>query len=230
MLAVREAGVDDHNAQALRERRPASSKAFYPPNFRFEVIRSFEDDGRLFMHVAQNPDGQENWVTMSLIDVGAEGAGVLHQVTTPVRVTGNPDHTMVGGPRLITESAARTATKAAVREFVDTILVRGETDRFDERVDMIRFRSHNPRIPGGGASLRRLIEAEQACAEPLRYLKVHDIVGCANYAAAFSTIEFRGRRYEACDLFRVDDGRIAEHWDIAEASDERLMASNDRAI
>lgn len=89
--------MDDHNVQALHERRPASSTAFYPPNFRFEVIRSFEDDGRLFMHVAQNPDGQENWVTMSLIDIGGKGAGVLHQVTTPVRVTGNPDHTMVGG-------------------------------------------------------------------------------------------------------------------------------------
>jgi predicted SnoaL-like aldol condensation-catalyzing enzyme len=137
---------------------------------------------------------------------------------------------MVGGPRLIIDKEAKRATKAAAREFVDTVLVRGETERFDELVDMSSFRSHNPRIPGGGASLCRLIEAEQACADPMRYLKVHDIVGCANFAAAFSTIEFRGRLYEACDLFRVDDGLISEHWDIAEASDQRLMFSNDRAV
>ena len=230
MHAVREAGVDDQNLQALCLRDDAPAPAFYPPNFRFEVIRSFEDDGRLFMHLAQNPDGQENWVTMSLIDVGRDGAGVLHQVTTPVRVTGNPDHTMVGGSRMITSNEETAATKAAAREFVETVLVRGDTGRFEEMVDMVSFRTHNPRIPGGGASLRRLIEAEKAGSQPLRYIKLHDIVGCSNFAAVFSTIEFRGRRYEACDLFRVEKGLITEHWDIAEASDERLMASNDRAI
>ncbi|WP_300527162.1 hypothetical protein [Maricaulis sp.] len=223
--------MDDQNLEALSLRADAPAMSFYPPNFRFEVIRSFEDDGRLFMHVAQNPDGQENWVTMSLIGLGRNGAsGVQHQVTTRVHVTGNPDHTMIGGPRLLTSSEETATSKAVVRDFVDTVLVRGETGRFGEMLDLTRFRTHNPRVAGGAASLRRLIEAEKQAEQPLRYRRVHEIVGCANFAAAFATIEYRGKLYEACDLFRVEAGLIVEHWDIAEASAERFLASNDRAI
>jgi len=202
--------------------------SLYPRNIRFEVIRSFEDGNLLFMHIAQNPDGYESWVTMSLLEICADGSGnMLHQVTNRLKPRINPDRSRVDGPRAVDVSECGHENKAIVREFVDTCFVRGDASRIMDYLDEDGFITHNPRMSPGARSFQSFIADELLSDQPLCYTRVHRVVGQGDFVAVFSELTFRGGLYEAADLFRLKGGRIVEHWDIAGDRQRNQTVSND---
>jgi len=51
----------------------------------------------------------------------------------------------------------------------------------------------------------------------MRYDRIHQILGEGDFVRAVSEGEFAGRHSSFHDLFRVRNGRLAEHWDAIEA-------------
>jgi predicted SnoaL-like aldol condensation-catalyzing enzyme len=51
----------------------------------------------------------------------------------------------------------------------------------------------------------------------MRYDRVHRILGKGNFVLAVSEGSFAGTPSAFYDLFRVEAGKIAEHWDTIEA-------------
>ena len=52
--------------------------------------------------------------------------------------------------------------------------------------------------------------------ESLSYEEIHKVVGCGSLVAVLSKMNFAGTDMAVIDIFRVDDGRIVEHWDVME--------------
>lgn len=202
--------------------------AYYPPNFQFEVVRSFEDGDRLFMHIAQNPDGRERWVTMSLLQICEDGSGnMLHQISNRVAVHVNPDHTMVSGARDLDLNEDALRNKKIVRDFMQRCLIEGDLERFYDYVDAERFVPHNPHMHGRASGFKELAALELSREDGATYVKFHDIVGSYDFVAVFSEMNYRGRSISAADLFRLQDGKIVEHWDIAGEKKLNRTAGND---
>lgn len=202
--------------------------AYYPPNFQFEVVRSFEDGDRLFMHIAQNPDGLERWVTMSLLQICEDGSGnMLHQISNRVAVRVNPDHTMVSGARDLDPNEDSRANKKIVHDFMQHCLVEGDLSRFFDYVDEENFIPHNPHMYGRATGFKELAEAEFSREDGATYVKFHEIVGNCDFVAVFSDMSYRGIQVSAADLFRLRGGKIVEHWDIAGERRFNQTAGND---
>jgi predicted SnoaL-like aldol condensation-catalyzing enzyme len=73
-----------------------------------------------------------------------------------------------------------------------------------------------PQIPDKLSGLGATLEALAKQGIFLKYDKIHKVLGEGNFVLVVSEGHF-GKDYNAFyDLFRVENGKIAEHWDVIE--------------
>lgn len=130
----------------------------------------------------------------------------------------NPSgHTMTDGDKTIKDLEKTAANKKLVADFVDDVLVNGKLENLASYFDGDHYIQHNPAIADGlsglGAALKYL--AEQGVT--MKYNRVHQVLGEGNFVLVISEGEFAGKWTSFYDLFRVQNGKIAEHWDTMEA-------------
>src|SRR5574340_366091 len=129
----------------------------------------------------------------------------------------NPSgHTMTDGPTQVVDLEKTRENKALVVAFVEDVLVNGRLERLPDYFDGDNYLQHNPQIADGltglGAALQAL--ADQGVA--MVYTRVHKVVGEGNFVLVASEGTFGGAPVAYYDLFRVQDGKLAEHWDVIE--------------
>lgn len=89
------------------------------------------------------------------------------------------------------------------------------------------FRHHNPYFPGDTNSLMKGMEDDEA-AHPGKNLDVRVALQDGNYVAVHSRLT-RGANdpdIAVVHLFRFEDGRIAELWDIAQVAPNEIVNKN----
>lgn len=161
---------------------------FFGPRIGFDIFR-FED-GRIVEH----------WDNLQ----AAPGAP-------------NPSgHTMTDGARSVTDLDRTAANKTRVRAFVEDILVCGRMERLAGYFDGDHYVQHNPQIPDGLSGLGSALQAMALQGVTLKYERIHRVLGEGNFVLTVSEGEFAGRHSSFYDLFRVQNDRIAEHWDVIE--------------
>ncbi len=129
----------------------------------------------------------------------------------------NPSgRTMTDGSAEIKDVNKTAANKKLVRAFVEDILVKGKMDKLAGYFNGDQYLQHNPQIGDGlsglGAALKAL--AEQGIT--MKYNRIHKVLGEGNFVLVISEGSFAGKPTSYYDLFRVEDGKIAEHWDTME--------------
>lgn len=129
----------------------------------------------------------------------------------------NPSgRSMTDGPTRIDPSADTAATKALVAAFVDDILVHGRMERLAGYFDGDAYLQHNPQVPDKVSGLGGALQAMAKAGITMRYDRVHKLLGEGDFALVVSEGEFGGKPVAFYDLFRVQAGKIAEHWDVIE--------------
>lgn len=129
----------------------------------------------------------------------------------------NPSgRTMTDGSAEIKDVNKTAANKKLVRAFVEDILVKGKMDKLAGYFNGDQYLQHNPQIGDGlsglGAALKAL--AEQGIT--MKYNRIHKVLGEGNFVLVISEGNFAGKPTSFYDLFRVEGGKIAEHWDTME--------------
>ncbi len=132
--------------------------------------------------------------------------------------TANPSgRTMIDGATEVVDLDKTSSNKALVSAFVDDILVNGRMEKLAGYFNGDAYIQHNPQIADGltglGAALTAL--AEQGIA--MIYTRVHKVIGEGNFVLVVSEGTFGDAPTAYYDLFRVDNNRIAEHWDVIES-------------
>jgi predicted SnoaL-like aldol condensation-catalyzing enzyme len=75
-----------------------------------------------------------------------------------------------------------------------------------------------------------LRQALQTLAEQgitVKFDKIHKVLGEGNFVLVVSEGNFAGQPTSFYDLFRVENGKIAEHWDTTETIPPREQWKND---
>ncbi|MDY0989391.1 nuclear transport factor 2 family protein [Flavobacterium sp. CFBP9031] len=186
-----------------------------PPNSaKVNTVRAFQDGDFVFAHTDYNFFGPKIGFDIFRFE---DGKIVEHWDNLQETAKPNPSgHTMIDGATEIKDLDKTEANKALVRNFVDDILVNGKMDKLAGYFDGDNYIQHNPNIPdqlsGLGATLEEL--AKQGIF--LKYDKIHRVLGEGNFVLVVSEGHFGKSHNSFYDLFRVENGKIAEHWDVIE--------------
>jgi predicted SnoaL-like aldol condensation-catalyzing enzyme len=161
---------------------------FFGPKVGFDIFR-FED-GKIVEH----------WDNLQTIPESPNPSG----------------RTMIDGPREAGESGQTESNRALVRSFVQYVLVEGQMDGLAGYFDGDRYLQHNPAIADGLSGLGAALEAMAARGVRMEYHRIHRVLAEGAFVLTVSEGMFAGVHSAFYDLFRVEDGHIAEHWDTIE--------------
>jgi predicted SnoaL-like aldol condensation-catalyzing enzyme len=125
----------------------------------------------------------------------------------------NPSgHTQVDGPTAVTDREQTEANRSLVRSFKETITVQLRFDRVGEFIDGDHYIQHASKVGDGTARMKaRVAEVTKPGATPVLIPRRYIAEGNFILALVEARTEPATANY---DLFRVENGWIAEHWDV----------------
>ena len=126
-------------------------------------------------------------------------------------------HTMIDGATEIKDLDKTKENKELVEKFVIGFLVNGDMTAVDKYLDSTSYVQHNPGIADNIEGLQQAVKYFMDNKISFKYDKLHMIFGEGNFVLTASEGEIGGVHSSFYDLFRVENGKIVEHWDTIEA-------------
>ncbi|MEO0322398.1 MAG: nuclear transport factor 2 family protein [Myxococcota bacterium] len=130
------------------------------------------------------------------------------------------------GPTEVTDRARTADNRTLVQGFVPDVLQGAAPGRLTDYVSTERYDQHNPAVADGldglGAALAAMAEAGQA----MSYARTPLIVAEGNFVLTASEGALGDTPTAFYDLFRIDEGRIVEHWDVIAAIPSEMAHDN----
>jgi predicted SnoaL-like aldol condensation-catalyzing enzyme len=182
---------------------------------RVNVARVFEDGDYVFAHTQY--DFSTSKIGFEVFRFEGDLA-VEHWDNLQAKPDGpNPSgRTMIDGPTESSDHDATEDNKELVRAFVDDILVNGRMDKLAAYFDGDTYTQHNPLIGDGLSGLGAALEEFAKQGIVMKYDRIHRVLGEGDFVLVVSEGSQAGNHSSFYDLFRVADGKIAEHWDTIE--------------
>lgn len=108
------------------------------------------------------------------------------------------------------------SNKAVAEGFVTDILIGNKPEKLEYYFDGNNYIQHHPLIGDGLDGLKIGIERMAKMGLSFKYTKIHKILGEGNFVLVVSEGVMADKPTAFYDLFRVENGKIAEHWDVVE--------------
>jgi predicted SnoaL-like aldol condensation-catalyzing enzyme len=189
-------------------------KALPPNSAKVKTVRAFQDGDFVFTHTEYDFFGPKIG-----FDIFRFENGLIVEHWDNLQETAKPNasgHTMIDGPATSADHNLTNANKTFVRQFVDDILVNGKMDKLAGYFNGDNYTQHNPLIPDQLSGLGKALEAWAKQGITMKYDKIHQVLGEGNFVLVVSEGHLAGQHSSFYDLFRVENGKIAEHWDTIE--------------
>jgi len=186
------------------------------------IIRAIEDGPYVFVHVFQSlNNGESQWVTADLFDTDPNDRVIEHwDVIQAFIPAPEPDHSMINGPVDIDDLDRTETNKRIVQRFSETVLIERRYEAAEDYVSGDQLVQHNPEIADGVCALQAYLAADNP---PIRYWKVHRLIGQGNFVVTLSHVQKGQSHYCVFDIYRLKQGKIVEHWDVM----EKILAPED---
>lgn len=187
-----------------------------PPNtIRVNTVRVFQDGDHVFAHSDYDFFGPKIGFDIFRFEGGKIVEHWDNLQETPVGA--NPSgHSMTDGPTEAKDLERTEQNKELVRRFVEDALVNGKLDSLPQFFDGDRYTQHNPEIGDGLTGLGQALQFMAEHGITMRYDRIHKVLGEGNFVLVVSEGSYNEQPTAFYDLFRVEDGKIAEHWDTLE--------------
>lgn len=192
---------------------------------RAATVRVFQDGDYVFAHTDYDFFGPKIGFDVFRFATGkiVEHWDNLQDKPTKPNPSGR---SMIDGPTQAIDLDQTAANKELVSRFLDDILVNGRMERLAGYVDGDHYLQHNPAIADGLSGLGAALQAMAQHGIIMKYDRVHKVLGEGNFVLAMSEGRLGDRPTSFYDLFRVENGKLAEHWDVIEAIPPRDQWKN----
>ena len=196
-----------------------------PPDTKANTVRVFQDGDFVFAHTEYNFFGPKIGFDIFRFedDQIVEHWDNLQETASQPSPSG---HSMIDGPTSATDLDRTESNKALMQRYMDDLLS-GHRETFPTYFKGTQYTQHNPwvadTIPGLLAGLQALAAKGQAVV----YKSVHMVLGEGNFVLVVAEATFGGVPTGIYDLYRIEDGKIAEHWDTLETVPPRADWKND---
>lgn len=189
------------------------------------TVRLLQDEEYVVAHTVYNFFGPKIGFDVFRFENGKIVEHWDNLQTTPDQP--NPSgRTMIDGVTEVADLEKTDSNKALVAAFVNDVLVSGKLDKLSGYFDGDNYLQHNPAIADGLSGLGAALKAMAEQGITMKYTRVHKVLGQGNFVLVISEGEFAGKSTSFYDLFRVHQGKIAEHWDTMETIPPRADWKN----
>lgn len=189
------------------------------------VVRAFEDGDYVFTHTEYDFFGPKIGFDIFRFE---DGLIVEHwDNLQPIVEEAASGRSQIDGPVKIVDHDKTAANKAFVKGFVNDVLLGSAPEKITEYISTTQYAQHNPAVADGLNALGEALQAMADAGMPMTYTANHMILGEGNFVLAVSEGQFLGKHSSFYDLFRVEDGKIVEHWDTIEEIPSRDQWKND---
>lgn len=180
------------------------------------VKRVFEYGDYVFLHTEYNFFGPRAGFDIFRFE---NGLIVEHwdNLTGIVEVTAN-GNTQFDGALEITDVDRTEENISIVKELIDIVFIGGNSEAISNYIGdgVGDYIQHNPLVDNDLSGLFTALQAFAEAGTPMTYTKRHIVLGEGNFVLAVSGGNFDGSNettHSYYDLFRIEKGMIAEHWD-----------------
>ena len=200
-------------------------------NTKAKAIIVIEDGNYVLIHhlwTGAKPFGADEMVSFDILRFDEKGKIAEHwdAMTPLVNETVN-GRTQTDGPTEIQDFDKKETNKALAKALVEDVLMGKNPNKITDYISAETYHQHNPNIKDG---LQGIVEAVQYLTSQnnmFEYTKIHKVLGEGNFVLTVSEGNWNNTNNVFYDLFRIENGKIVEHWDvIQEIPTENLANQN----
>lgn len=192
-------------------------------------IRAFEDGDYVFLQTIYNFAGAGEQVAFDIFRFDENGKIAEHwDNLTALAAEPNPSgHTQTDGTMEITDLDKTEENRKLVEDFLYDVMQGNNLDKTPDYFDGDTYIQHNTGIADGVSGLNAALGAMAEQGISMVYDEVHMVLAQGNFVLAVSEGTFGGEPTSYYDLWRVENGKIAEHWDVMETIADQSTWAND---
>ena len=187
-------------------------------------IRAFEDGDKVFLQTVYNFAGAGEQVAFDIFRFDADGKIAEHWDNLAAKAEPNPSgHTQTDGTMEINDLDKTETNRELVKDFLYDVMQGNRPEKTPDYFDGDTYIQHNTGIADGVSGLNEALAAQDI---QMIYNKTHMILAQGNYVLAVSEGTFGGAPTSYYDLWRIENGKIAEHWDVMETIADKSTWQN----
>ncbi|EWM18917.1 nuclear transport factor 2 family protein [Kutzneria sp. 744] len=184
-----------------------------PDGFRYELARVIADGDLVALHGIYHGFGPEPLVAFDLFRVENGKLAEHWDALTPVVGKTASGRSQTDGAAAPAALADTEGSRAVVAEFAQRVLIDADYSVLTDYISTETYLQHNPEAADGLDGFGAAAARWAADGKNLAYKTVHRDVAEGDLVLLQSEGEF-GQAVAYWDLFRVDGGKIVEHWDV----------------
>ncbi len=177
-----------------------------------EIVRVIEDNDYVFVQSVYNSRKPE-----IVYDVFrfAEGLIVEHwENAEKINPTNSSGRSQIDGPIRIMDKEFTKRNKEIIVEFLTTLLIQKKIDKVDKYFNGDIYIQHNSNVADGLHSIKNLLYKYKRENINVGFTKIHKVIGEGNFVLTMNEGYFENDTIAYFDLFRLENGIVAEHWDV----------------
>jgi predicted SnoaL-like aldol condensation-catalyzing enzyme len=125
-------------------------------------------------------------------------------------------HSMLDGPIQINDLEKTEDNKTLLKELVDDVFIGGDYDKMPSFFDDDNYIQHNPEFPDGLSGLVKGLGEMAEQGREMKFTKNYMILGEGNFVLSVSEGFFNNEHVSFFDMFRIENSKFVEHWDVIE--------------
>ncbi len=186
------------------------------PGLKLETARVIGQGDLVAMHNVWTGLGPVPLVAFDVFRFDDNGKIVEHwDNLAPLAETPNPaGRTQIDGDTAITDLDQTEANAALVLELINRGFIKGEKLDFTQYINPAKYLQHNTMAGDGLEGLGALMKEMAAQGITMVYTQVGLVVAEGNFVLTGAEGTLGGTPTAFYDLFRLEDGKIVEHWDV----------------
>lgn len=180
-------------------------------------IRAYEDGDKVFLQTVYNFAGAGEQVAFDIFRFDSDGKIAEHWDNLAAKAEPNPSgHTQIDHVAPVKDLEKTEENRQLVRDFLYDVMQGNHSEKTPDYFDGDTYIQHNIGIADGLSGLGAALAALAKQNIQMIYTTVHQVLAQGNYVLAVSEGTFGGAPTSYYDLWRVENGKIAEHWDVME--------------
>lgn len=190
-------------------------------------IRAFEDGDKVFLQTVYNFAGAGEQVAFDIFRFDENGKIAEHWDNLAAKAEPNPSgRTQIDGTKEIKDTDKTEANRELVKNFLYDVMQGKRPENTPDYFDGDTYLQHNTGIADGLSGLGAALAALAEQNIQMIYTTTHQVLAQGNFVLAVSEGTFGGAPTSYYDLWRVENSKIAEHWDVMETIADKSTWQN----